>query len=179
LRLDLFRAVIDQRAQENVMSEYQHYQFLAVDRQLSDEQIAAVRELTTRAEITRTTFVNTYQWGDFKGSPERLMEDCYDAFLYFANWGTREVMLRWPAKDLPWEVAQRYCTGGVAVARQHGAHTVITLLSDPDEAEDFNDLFDFGDYDSGREDRWLPSIAAARPDVAAGLDHSRARAGLR
>lgn len=150
------------------MSEYQHYQFLAVDRPLSDEQLAAVRGLTTRAEISRTTFLNTYQWGDFKGSPERLMEDCYDAYLYFANWGTREVMLRWPAKDLPLEVAQRYCTGGAAVARQHGGHTLITLVSDPDEPEDFNDLFDFDDHDTGREDEWLPSIAKVRPDVAAG-----------
>ncbi|MFG1808247.1 hypothetical protein [Streptomyces sp. NPDC049040] len=150
------------------MSEYQHYQFMAIDRPLSDEQVAAVRELTTRAEITHTDFVNTYQWGDFKGSPERLMEDYYDAHLYFANWGTRTVMLRWPVRDLPLEVAERYCTGEAARARQHGANIVITLLSDPDGAEDFNELFDHGDYDSDPEDRWLPSIAGARPDVAAG-----------
>jgi hypothetical protein len=48
-----------------------------------------VRELSTRATITATSFVNEYQWGDFKGSPDELMQRYYDAHLYFANWGTR------------------------------------------------------------------------------------------
>ncbi|MEU2871546.1 hypothetical protein ABZ769_20380 [Streptomyces olivoreticuli] len=153
------------------MSEYQHYQFLALDRPLSDKQLAGVRELTTRAELTRTSFLNTYQWGDFKGSPDRLLEQCYDAFLYFANWGTRQLMLRWPTGQLPLEVAEPYCTSPSAEARRHGGHTLITLTSDSeDDVEDFGDLFDYGDhgYDTGREEQWLPSIARARPDVATG-----------
>lgn len=154
------------------MSEHQHYQFLAVDRHLNDEQLAAVRKLTTRADLTRTTFVNSYQWGRFKGSPDRLMEEYYDAHLYFANWGSRKVILRWPATQLPLHVAERYCTGKSATARQHGGHLLITLISDDEEGvfDDFNDLFDLGDYgqDDDREEEWLPSIAEARLDVAAG-----------
>ncbi|MGW0903155.1 hypothetical protein [Streptomyces sp. NPDC002853] len=153
------------------MSEYQHYQFLAVDRPLTDEQVAEIRTLTTRAALTRTTFLNTYQWGDFKGSCDQLMEQHYDAHLYFANWGHRKVILRWPAEQLPLHIAEQYCTGESAEARQHGGHVLITLVSDDEDAEldDFNDLFDFEYYgDTGRDEEWLPSIAEARLDVAAG-----------
>lgn len=153
------------------MSEFQYYQFLAVDRPLTDEQVAEVRTSTTRASLTRTTFVNTYQWGGFKGDCDQLMEKFYDAHLYFANWGYRKVVLRWPASQVPLHVAEQYCTTESAEARQHGAHVLITLVSDNGNGEfdDFNDLFDFEPYaDTDREDQWLPSIARARLDVAAG-----------
>ncbi|WP_280208136.1 hypothetical protein [Nocardia cyriacigeorgica] len=78
------------------MSEYQYYEFLAVDRPLDDDEQAAVRSLSTRARITATSFVNEYHWGNFKGSPRRLMEQVYDAHLYVANWGTHRVMFRLP-----------------------------------------------------------------------------------
>ncbi len=51
------------------MSEYQYYEFLALDRALTDKQRAELRSLSTRAEITATRFVNEYQWGDLKGRP--------------------------------------------------------------------------------------------------------------
>ena len=56
------------------MSAYQYYEFLAIDRPLTDEQQARVRSLSTRARITATSFVNEYQWGDFRGRPDQLME---------------------------------------------------------------------------------------------------------
>ena len=71
------------------MSEYQYYEFLALDKPLTDEQRAELRKLSSRAEITATRFVNEYNYGDFRGSPEKLMERYFDAFLYLANWGTR------------------------------------------------------------------------------------------
>ncbi|MGW6317634.1 hypothetical protein [Streptomyces sp. NPDC055099] len=153
------------------MSEYQHYQFLAADRPLTDEQVAGIRQLTSRAALTRTTFVNNYQWGDFKGSCDQLMEEYFDAHLYFANWGHRKIILRWPSDQLPLHIAEQYCTGESANARQHDGHVLITLVSDDEDGEldDFNDLFDFDNYeDIGREEEWLPSIAEARLDVAAG-----------
>ncbi|MFF0191213.1 hypothetical protein [Streptomyces sp. NPDC005244] len=153
------------------MSEYQHYQFLAVDRPLTSEQVAEIRKLTSRAALTPTTFVNRYQWGDFKGNCDQLMQRYYDVHLYFANWGYRKVILRWPADQLPLHVAARYCIGESADVRQHEGHVLMTLVSDDEngELEDFNDLFDFDDYgDSGRDEEWLPSIAEARLDVAAG-----------
>ncbi|MGI5191086.1 hypothetical protein ACQEVI_23300 [Promicromonospora sp. CA-289599] len=82
------------------MSEYQYYEFLAIDRPLTAEQQAAVRELSTRAQISATSFMNEYDWGDFKGDPLQLVRRYYDAHLYYANWGTRRLILRLPATAL-------------------------------------------------------------------------------
>ena len=57
------------------MSEYQYYEFLAVDRPLDDDEQAEVRSLSTRARITATSFVNEYHWGDFKGDPRSSIVD--------------------------------------------------------------------------------------------------------
>ncbi|MEU8265192.1 hypothetical protein AB0C02_31865 [Micromonospora sp. NPDC048999] len=56
------------------MSEYQYYAFIAVDRPLTSRERAELRSLSTRADITATSFVNTYEWGNFKGDPRKLME---------------------------------------------------------------------------------------------------------
>ena len=93
------------------MSGYQYYEFQAVDRPLDQRQMSELRALSTRASITPTSFVNSYQWGDFRGNPAVLMERYFDAFLYFANWGTRQVMLRLPVRLLDVETAERYSVG--------------------------------------------------------------------
>lgn len=82
------------------MSEYQYYEFRAVDRPLTDAEMLEMRAVSSRADITPTRFVNEYNWGDFKGSPARWMERYFDAFLYLANWGSRELMLRLPRQAL-------------------------------------------------------------------------------
>jgi hypothetical protein len=55
------------------MSEYQYYEFQAVDRPLGEREMRALRRLSTRATITPTSFVNTYNFGDFRGNPSLLM----------------------------------------------------------------------------------------------------------
>ena len=82
------------------MAEYQYYEFLAIDRPLDARQLAELRALSTRARISPSRFVNTYQWGDFRGDPRALMTQYFDAFLYTANWGTRRLMLRLPSRLL-------------------------------------------------------------------------------
>ena len=44
------------------MSEYQYYEFIAVDRPLTPKQMAELRAVSTRAEITPTRFQNEYNW---------------------------------------------------------------------------------------------------------------------
>lgn len=55
-----------------------------------------MRDLSTRARITATSFTNSYEWGDFKGDPVQLMERWFDLHLYLANWGTHRLMIRLP-----------------------------------------------------------------------------------
>jgi len=78
------------------MSEYQYYEFLAIDRPLDRAAQDALRSISSRALITATSFTNHYEWGDFKGDPHKFMERWFDLHLYLANWGTRRLMIRGP-----------------------------------------------------------------------------------
>jgi hypothetical protein len=68
------------------MSEYQYYEFQAIDRRLSDKEMQALRSHSTRAQITPTSFVNEYSFGSFKGDEDAWMDKYFDAFLYVANY---------------------------------------------------------------------------------------------
>jgi hypothetical protein len=45
------------------VSEYQYYDFRAIDRPLAKKEMAALRSISTRAAITATSFTNHYEWG--------------------------------------------------------------------------------------------------------------------
>jgi hypothetical protein len=120
------------------MSEYQYYEFLALDRALTSKQREELRQLSTRAEITATRFTNEYHWGSFRGDPQKMMADYFDAFLYLANWGTRHVMFRVPRTALDTEFAVQYCYTDAASLIESGDHLIISLYADR-EADDFWD----------------------------------------
>jgi hypothetical protein len=90
------------------MSTYQHYDFIAVDRPLSQAAQAALRQMSTRATITSSSFTNTYHWGDLKADPQRLVEKYFDAFLYTTDWGTRQLIFRFPQHLLDLYTARDY-----------------------------------------------------------------------
>lgn len=141
------------------MSEYQYYEFIAVDRPLTGRERAELRSLSTRADITATSFVNTYEWGNFKGDPRTLMERYFDAHLYLANWGTRQLMLRLPKNVLDPATVARYCQGDSASAWTAGTHVIIDLH---DEDEDGTDEWDLDGHGL------LASIIPVRAGLAAG-----------
>jgi len=139
------------------MSEYQYYEFLAVDRPLTAAEQAEVRQLSTRARITATSFTNEYHWGDFKGSPDQMMQRYYDAHLYLANWGTHRIMLRLPRTLLDPKIAEQYCVGGQVSVSTTREYVILDLTSE-DEA---------GEWVEDAEDS-LSAILGVRPELAAG-----------
>jgi hypothetical protein len=140
------------------MGEYQYYEFQAIDRPLSEQEMRELRAYSTRATITPTRFVNHYEWGNFKGNPAVWMEKYFDAFLYLANWGTHELMLRLPHRVLDLAAAKQYCRGETATARGKGDSVILEFSSDDEEGGDWND------DGSG----WLSSLIPLRADLASG-----------
>src|SRR2546423_11381245 len=136
------------------MSEYQYYEFQAVDRPLSKREMAELRALSTRATITPTRFANFYNWGSFRGNPSVLMEKYFDAFVYVATWGTHELMLRLPRRLLDPEVARRYCVDDGAQARTTGDLVILQFRSEEEDAfdEDEQDGYVEGDVEDEEGD---------------------------
>jgi len=120
------------------MSEYQYYEFRAVDRPLSKQEMAALRAISSRAKITPTSFVNTYEWGNFKGDPDTFMQEYFDAFVYVANWGTHRFMMRVPRWALKETEVSAYCPGESASAFETSEFFVLDFQSD-EEAGDWEE----------------------------------------
>ena len=145
------------------MSEYQYYEFVAVDRPLSDEQVRALRALSTRARITSTHFVNHYDWGGFRGKPRALMEACFDLFVYVANWGTRCFMMRLPrrlfdhASTAPYFAAEDTCSAWTTED-----HVIFQF--------ERRDIYDDGsvEYEFDDGSGWLAALAPLRQELLRG-----------
>ena len=140
------------------MSEYQYYEFLSIDAPLDAKQMAALRALSTRADITSTSFTNVYQWGDFKGSPEKLMEQYFDAHVYVANWGTQILMLRLPKALLSKETLAPYCIDEGMHGWTKGAHLIIEWRRDEEESS--------GEWVEG--EGWLARLLPIREELERG-----------
>lgn len=139
------------------MSEYQYYEFQAIDRPLSEKEMAQLRSYSTRARITPTSFVNDYSWGDFKGDADAWVERYFDAFLYLANWGTHILKLRLPTRLLDAETARLYCAGEHASVREKNGRVILTFHSDDEEG---------GDWVEGEGQ--LASLISVRAELARG-----------
>jgi hypothetical protein len=140
------------------MSEYQYYEFRAVDRPLDEEQMDELRRVSSRAVITPTSLTNTYHWGSFKGNPKKLMERYFDAFVYVANWGSHDLMLRVPLRLFDTDAARAYCDDEVFSVETHEAHAVLSFSSQQDGGDDW--------MEDGGE--WMASLISLRAEIMRG-----------
>lgn len=140
------------------MSEYQHYEFQAIDRPLTEQEQGTLRQYSSRATITSSRFQVDYSWGSFKGNADEWMERYFDAFLYLANWGTRELMLRVPRRVLPLESARPYCAGHFASARATPDFVVLSFCFEEEHG---------GEWVEEERDR-LAALLPVRAELAVG-----------
>lgn len=142
------------------MSEYQYYEFLAIDHPLSANDMAELRALSTRAQITTVSFTNVYNYGDFRGNPDALMKRYFDAHVYLANWGHCRLSLRLPRDALDFKIAAAYGTENALVIKEVGAHWVI----DWELSESESDRFGGEDDGSG----WMSRLTPLRNELLRG-----------
>src|SRR5512139_2038529 len=79
------------------MSEYQYFEFQALDRPLTAEQQAAMRRISHRVELTPTRAAFTYTAGSFDGEPKAVLVKHFDAMIHLTGWGDKRLMFRFPA----------------------------------------------------------------------------------
>jgi hypothetical protein len=141
------------------MSEYQYYEFLAIDRPLSQADMTALRRITSRAEITATRLSNVYNFGNFRGNPRELMRKYFDAMVYLTNWGTRQLMLKLPSGAVDPEEIAPYCVDQ-ALEMEVGEGYVLL---------DFKHQEEGGDWIDDRESEgFMPSLAPLRSELLRG-----------
>ncbi len=122
------------------MSEHQVYEFVALDRPLTEKQMAELRAISTRAKITPSRFWNEYHRGGLAADPAQLLLRYFDTHLYSANWGSRRLMLRLPREGLDVKALKAcFPAGGPSTFKVVRASVVLDFQlgeeSYPDEEE--------------------------------------------
>jgi hypothetical protein len=150
------------------MSEYQYYEFLAVDQPLSDEQMRELRGISSRAKITPTSLTNTYSYGDFRGDPVELLTSHFDAHVHVANWGSYTFMLGFPRAAVDIDLLKQYAVealssyvGGLAV-QERGDRVLVDFSFNEEEGRGG------GWMDEGEAESWMPSMIQLRTDIMNG-----------
>jgi hypothetical protein len=146
--------------ESQAMSEYQYYEFLTIDRPLTEEEMDELRALSTRATITPVSFTNTYNWGDLRGDPERLMQRYFDVHVYVANWMSATFMVRLPIEALSRETAGAVAVSDLLDIRPTSTHWIITWRLEESENDER-----FGMEDGSG---WMARLAPVRDELLRG-----------
>ncbi len=141
------------------MSEYQYYNFQAIDRPLSSAEMKSLRNISSRAEITPVSFVNEYNWGDLKANPRDLMRQFFDVHVYLANWGSAVLMLRLPKETLDERTVNLFAVDGYFEAELLAEHWLLTWSLG--ESDDYLDIEDDGSS-------WMARLAPLREELLRG-----------
>lgn len=142
------------------MSEYQYYEFAAIDRPLNQREMAELRAVSTRAVITPANFVNHYEWGSLKADPADWMRRYFDAFVYSANWCSCWLALRVPKSVFRKTELTPYASKYTLIVDASKEHWIFNWSLD--ESEDY-DRFAMDDG-SG----WMSRLAPLREELLRG-----------
>jgi hypothetical protein len=82
------------------MSTYQYYEFQAIDRPLTTTEKAEIGKQSSRAAVDSRKAVFLYNYSDFRGKPVELLKQYFDIHYYIANWGTQQLMFRFPRQAI-------------------------------------------------------------------------------
>ncbi len=119
------------------MSEYQRYEFMTSDRPLTRVQLDAVNALSSHIEASSTHALIEYHWGDFKHDPIDVLHKFFDGFLYWANWGSPQLALRFPHGILPVDLIDGYDLDDFVTFTQHTDFDILDIqfgeMEGPDE----------------------------------------------
>ena len=141
------------------MSEYQYYEFRAIDHPLTEAQKDKVAALSSRAQVTSHVASFVYNYGDFRGDPEQLLSDYFDAMLYMANWGSRQLMFRIPRALIDSQHVGQYCVSEAIDRRMtKNKQYVIVDIDFHDEEQ--------ADWTEG--EGWLDDLVGLREELIHG-----------
>jgi hypothetical protein len=127
-----------------IVSEYQCYEFQAIDKPLTEKQKKELRSISSRAKITSRRFRNEYNWGDLRANPVSMLAKYFDAYLYVANWGSHHIAFRIPRELVDLKTFKAYKTVGYAYQdlvsiSVKGKFVLVSFCSDTEDFDDWEE----------------------------------------
>jgi len=130
------------------VSEYQYYKFERLDGYLDAKARQALRSISSRAEISATSFQVYYTYSDLKAEPSELILKYFDIGFYYADWGSIDAYIKLPAGTLP-EALLGFSSDGLHVHENDEWQLLIFSLEEYDEYFDDEHADDFFQYLAG------------------------------
>ncbi len=115
------------------MSEYQHYEFQAIDRPLTSAEQNAVASLSSRVDPHPRKAIFTYSYSDFPANEVDIVAKYYDAMLYLANWGTKQLIFRFPSDLIDMDSVGQFYVDGCLTFHEYDGYVVINIFYDSEE----------------------------------------------
>ncbi|WP_437215039.1 hypothetical protein [Pectobacterium sp. LFLA-215] len=124
------------------MSEYQYYKFERLDGNLDAKARQALRAISSRAEISATSFQVYYTYSDLKAEPSELMLKYFDIGFYYACWGSIDAYIKLPVGTIP-DALLGFSSDGLHVRESDEWQLLIFSLEEYDEYFDDEQADDF------------------------------------
>lgn len=109
------------------MSEYQRYEFMTIDQPLTRAQRDEVMELSSHIEATSSHALIEYNWGNFKHDPIEVLREFFDGLLYWANWGSPRLALRFPHGILSADLLSGYDLDDFVTFTPHPDYDILDI----------------------------------------------------
>jgi hypothetical protein len=107
------------------MSEYQYYEFLAIDKPLTATEKSAIGQLSSRVKPTASSASFTYSYGDFPGNEIEVLAKYFDMMYYIANWGTQQLAFRFSKALIDRKAIEPYCVEDAISLEFSGAWAIL------------------------------------------------------
>jgi hypothetical protein len=140
------------------MSEYQYYEFQALDQKLTPADQTYLQTLSSRVKLSATSASFVYNYGDFHGKPEKVLDRCFDIMLYVANFGTRRLMFRFPKQLVDPKIFEPYYVEDCISVSTTPKSIILDLEFN---AEDYYAWIE-------EDERWLRDLVPLRDDLMQG-----------
>ena len=141
--------------------EYQYYEFQAIDRPLTKTEQEHIQSLSSRVRPTATRAVFTYNYGNFSGNPLSVLEKCFDAMLYMANWGSYQLAFRFPKSTIDPSALKSYCIGNIIEISTTAEYVILNIEIHP---RDGGKWIEWIEEDNG----WLGELIPLRQAILLG-----------
>lgn len=109
------------------MSEYQYYEFCKINSPLTVEARKEMYSLSTRANVSTHGASYVYHYGNFKGDPKRILLNHFDVFFYIANWGSLQLIFKFPIADINVHALQQYCIDDPVSCKVVGSYVLLNI----------------------------------------------------
>ena len=142
------------------MSEYQYYEWQRLESHLTMDEQNAVDALSSHIEVSGMQASVSYNWGDFKYDPVKVLAKYFDAYLYFSNWGSYDLAFSFPKGLIDAAALEIYFDEEHINIREIEGKLVLKFEKNDEDGYG-------GDYE---EQNHLSTLARLRDDIIQG-DH--------